>query len=264
MPIGTPATLGAVATATNNQATYTLTTTATVPAGGRVIVGVGWAASGAAGTIASVTAGALSLVEDDSRVSGIYGVGLWSAAAPSGLASGSTITVDPSASTCFGFNINAAYVEGVATSSYEDASNGAVRVGSANTTAAWASGTLNSTGEAVGFAMAFADGSNSSGSSVDGNSTELSDVFNATDAWGSVLYYRKRADAGAVAVGGTWALDPGFADAVSAVAYKAAAGSINKDITFVVETDQGWWLNTKYLQPTIYPMGDPSGTPIGG
>lgn len=226
MAISDPVSLGATATATDNAATYTHTTTATAPAGAKIVVACAWSSNGVPGTM-TVSGGGLSGWAQDHRVtSGISlepAAEMWSAEAPAGLASGTVITFDPSSAVCFGMNMAACYVVGVAATAYEDASAGAARFGAANTTAAWATGTLDTTGEGVGIAFAYADGLTDPGSSApDANTTELNQSYNTTDQWGAVLNFRRRANAGTVANGGTWSNDPFFNDIVVAVAYKAA------------------------------------------
>jgi hypothetical protein len=95
--IGTPTQRG-TAQLDTNQATLPVTTTGTIAAGSKIILAAGWRT---ATTLSSVAGGSLTWTIDIQRVNGLAAqhAALIQADAPSGLASGSTITLTFSGNT---------------------------------------------------------------------------------------------------------------------------------------------------------------------
>lgn len=219
MAIGTPVSLGATAVS-GTQATYSHTTIAAVPAGGKVVVGIAWAASGSSGTINSVTVGGNSMSQVRSDIENVWGVELWEYVTPGGLSSGVSVVVDPSSSTCYGFHTHAAYVEDAGD---EDGSgNGNVRTSAAETTQAYSSGDVAISGEAVMFEMAFGDGTDPQSSTPTSPTVELNQSALADYQWTAALNYRYETGSGSYPLAGSWGSDPGYGDAVCAVAFGPA------------------------------------------
>lgn len=229
MAIGTPTTLGSSPSIAS--VTHTHATTATAPSGALIIVVAGWG-SGTDRT-ATVTGGGLTWTTDQSNVSaGGYKlrIGVFSAPAPAGLASGTTLTLTTSGADD-GANIAACYVTGVDVGgTRKDASTGSAAV-----TASWdttAATTTNADDLIIGGS--FGDGNRTSTATV---GTELFDFQNATNAWSMTVTYQIVASTGSKSLTGTWSAS---VDQVAGfVAYKSAVAAGDATVTAVVADSAG-------------------------
>jgi len=97
----------------STSSTVTFTTTATVPSGGKILLAVGWFSAGA--TLSSVSATGCTGNVMGQQANGSDRFALAYLDAPSGLASGSTVTATFSASTADSRYICGSYIEGAAT-----------------------------------------------------------------------------------------------------------------------------------------------------
>lgn len=143
MAIAFGAALGTAVGGGSGATSLTVTTSATVPAGSRIIILTGFYNTG---VTASASGGSLTWVNDGVTVGTAdtgYHTALLSADAPSGLASGTVLTVTYSGS-AFARSISCFYLTGVATgaSGYMD---GATVGGSATAATTWATASLSTT-----------------------------------------------------------------------------------------------------------------------
>lgn len=213
MAVAFGAALGEVHT-TGAGTTKAVTTSASVPSGGKIILNVMWFS--ATGTLSSVSGGSLTWTVDKQQQSGAtsYRTGIASADAPAGLASSTTITATFSASADTS-GLQCYYITGADTVA-PDTTGGAG--GNSGTAAA----TLT-TGNANDFIASSmwvdflaTDITPSSGF------TEVYDVVH-TDGEKMECSYQVVAATSTYTVGGTFSANPWV---VCGVAYKAAAGGV--------------------------------------
>jgi hypothetical protein len=215
--IGTPTTLGTNAV---DAAVAPLTTTATVPSGALIVVCFGWG-SGSAVTLSSVAGGSLTWSIDHAQAySGAipWWFAVVSAQAPSGLASGTTITPTMSGA-IFGQLAAGCYCTGLATSSPVD-----VHSGNGQTQDPWDTGSATTTvADTLVIGGSFRNGLNTNTPS--GGATELHDFQLVAEDWAQCTEYKVLSATSSTSLAGTWTTAAGTPDVVSAfVAYKAAAG----------------------------------------
>lgn len=195
-------------------ATTTITTGAAVASNGRIVVLIG-RFSGTGTTVSTVTAGAINLARDHSLVSVNLRAEVWSAAAPSGLASSSTITVTHSGiCDCI---IGAVSYLGIDTTGTVVAFNAA-----AAATAAWSSGSVaGNAGDAL-VGGSFVDSGSVSSSAPGGSAVERIDA-NVAGQSETLVFEDILSLGGATALQGTW--NAAASHVAIAVAYKAAAAA---------------------------------------
>lgn len=214
MPIAFGATLGAVGE-TAEATTIVLTTTAAVPAGGRIVLGVNWYNQ----QTASASGGGLTWTVDhrhDRAADLGYRAALISAHAPSGLASGTAITVTFTGVGAFARTVLAAYWTGIADTAAKDVSGGAD--GSLNPWSAGSVTTTNADDVLIGVAwIAF----RTLTSTPNAGDTEVHDFVNVADGSQHTMTYRIVSATGTLNLGGTWASDQQPWQG-ALVAYKAA------------------------------------------
>lgn len=222
MAIGTPTSLGTPVASAVTATTRTLTTNATAPTNSLIIAVCMWGA--VASQTGTMSGGGLTWTTDQTNAwafSGFtFSIGIFSAPAPAGLASGTVLTLTGSAG--IDANISVFYDTGLdLTSSRKDVSNGQGAL-----TANWDSGSASNTnadGLLVGGSLI--DGSAFGGSMTStpaAGETELFDWINSGDDWAATVAYKIVSATGSQKISGTWAAS---ANQVSAfVAYKAAAG----------------------------------------
>ena len=193
--------------------TTTITTTSAVATDARIIVLIG-RFSGTGTTVSTVTAGAINLARDHSLLNVNLRIEMWSAAAPSGLASSSTITVTHSgACDCI---IGSASYLGIDTTGTVVATNAA-----AAATAAWASGSVaGNAGDAL-MGGAFVDSGSVSSSTPGGAAVERIDN-NVPGQSETLVLQDILSISGATDLTGTW--NAAATHIAIGVAYKAAAG----------------------------------------
>lgn len=211
MPIGTPTTMGNTGALAAGSPT-TLSTTAAAPSGSIIIVFVQWYG---AGITTTVTIPGLSVTQDllgDGTADTARHCGVFSAQAPAGLASSTTITATHSAS-ANNRMLCALYVTGIATSSPVDATGVGHGTGTAVTSSATTNvaGDLLFTGVAVDGAVTF---------TATGGATEVHDFQNSSAVTSIATEYEIAGAAGAETGTGTLSSTP--AEWIAAlVAYKA-------------------------------------------
>lgn len=217
MAIGTPTSLGTPSTA-GAGTSDAFTTSVTAPSDSLIIVVGTWGhSSDRTGTLSG---GGLTWTTDHTNLHSFgytFRIGIFSAPAPSGLASGSTLTLTASLA-CDGFTMTACYVEGMDLSgTREDISAG---TGAAGT--GWNTGsasTSNADDLIIGGSML--DGLQTS--TATGSATELFDFQFAGNAWSATTTYKIVSSAGSQSLTGTWT---GSATHIEAfAAYKSAAGA---------------------------------------
>lgn len=197
--------------------TIVANTTATVAAGGFIVLSVGWWES-TAPTLSTVTnTGSSTLswtVDKQGKHSGANpNSAIVSAQAPSGLTSGATITLTFSASTRARF-LGGMSFTGVATSSPVDVTGTTQSVNST----AWATNSMALSAGSVAVGASFNE--NASSSTPTSPATEFCDV-NASGN-GLTAAYRIESSAASYTVAGTWGASG--QNVTNGVAYLAAAG----------------------------------------
>jgi hypothetical protein len=194
--------------------TTTLTTTNAVAAGARILIVCGRFYSGA-NTQSFTTTGGLTWTQDHTVVSGSIRTSVWSAAAPSGLASSTALTITHT-NACDSIMGGASY-NGIDTSGFAVAFNGA-----AASTAAWSSGSVaGNAGDAL-IGGAFVDNGSVSSSVIGGSETERIDK-NVAGQSETLTLYDILSIAGSTALTGTW--NAAGSHVATAVAYKALAAA---------------------------------------
>lgn len=212
MAVAFGASLGTGAAGATPAATWSLTTTATVPAGGHVIVAVGWFHATATVTLSG---GGLTWTQDVVFGTGSRNVAIFSSPAPAGLPSGTVITATATiaSNTC---GIAAMYATGVATSSWKDVSG----TGSAASGAAWSASLTTTFADTLIVAFGWVDFVLTTSSTV--TDTEWSDFQNTVDTNTFSGVYRIVSSTGTYTPGGSWAASGANPSVTAAVAYKAA------------------------------------------
>jgi hypothetical protein len=231
MPIGTPVTLGHTGALAGGSGAWTVSTSATVSSGGTLLVAVGW--YGPSVTV-TVSGGGLTWTLDkqynSASDSGIR-IALYSAPAPSGLASATTITATPSGSVNNKL-MAVAYTTGLATSSVVDGTPS----GGQGVTAAWSSGSISTTVAAdLILSASWHDGVSTNTAS--GGTTELDDFQNTNEAVSMTTGYQITSSTGSYTGTGTWGAAGTYV--AVAVAYKSPGGGTDATVTAVVATSTG-------------------------
>lgn len=220
MPLSpTPTTLG-TNTGAGGVSSLALSTSATVPSGGLIIVAVAVYLNGAAASNLTLSGGSLTWAKDAAKpgvTQANYYTAIFSAQAPAGLAASTSLTA-ALGSAGFNWHISGCYITGQATTSALDAAG----AGGAGTTAGWSSGNvITSTADAFLFGVAHRDALTTS--TAGGSFTELHDFQNGADSTTATTVYRVVSATGTYAASGTWA--GGASEWVSQVAaYKQAGG----------------------------------------
>lgn len=191
MPIAFGASLG-TATGSSPDNSWNITTTGAVPAGGTVVVGVGWFNSDATLT---VTGGGLTWTTQVTKSNSQRNTALVTAPAPAGLAAGSTITVTVAAGS-FACGSAAMYVTGADTLDASGVGNAA--------TQAWSASLTSVTADTIIVGFGWVDGLASGSSAPATNYSEWCDFVNGADVNVFSGVYRVVAAAAAYTPGGTW------------------------------------------------------------
>lgn len=192
----------------------TFATTAPVAVGARIVVIAAFFQGGTATTL-TVSGGGLSWAQDNSAVSGSLRIFQWSALAPAGLSSGTTITGTANA---VGNDLE---IEGVSLLGVDTASPVVAFNGGGASTAAWSSGSIAA---GVGNAIvggAFCDGL--VGTSAPGGSNTEFDDFNVVGQNETMTGVFNLNTAASDSASGTFSSAVGHV--VSAVAYRAATAA---------------------------------------
>lgn len=223
--IGAPVSIGSLTPAGTSSTTSVLTTTAAVPAGGKILLAIGWFS--ATGTLSSVTAtGGLTGGIEIQQVNGSYHMALAYIDCPAGLASGSTVTATFSAGATSRY-LQASYITGAATGGgYGDISG-------TQTATQWTSGNLT-TNPAAGD-LVFSGSYNGSGVSTPTHNDsfgfkEIADQNIATDT-GMVSQYRFAAGGVAVAGQGYWTVSSPLINVAVAYAPAPTTSKVSSTLT---------------------------------
>lgn len=234
MAIGTPVCIG---TKNNSEANVNdIVTGAAVPSGALVILTVILYDGGSSSISLNSTGGLTWTADAEMSVGSGYRLYIFSAPAPSGLASSTTISVfqsDP-----YGVNMTLLYVEGVDTSGSrvdtnttlnDDANSDIWSTGSATTTNA----------DTILIAPAMGDGGTSA-MATDSPATELSgsEQYDATNEWRSSVSYRIVSSTGTYTLSGTFTGIADWGGPAAWIAYKAASGGTDTiSMGLVTETE---------------------------
>ena len=210
------ANIGSAASIDDATGAYSFNTTATVASGGFIVLVAGWWITGT--TLDSVSGGSLSWSIDKNRVSGNMHTAVISAQAPSGLASGTTLTANFSTGSDARMFGGMSFT-GVATSSPLD-----VTVDGTNASGTtWSSGSVSIAAGSVLIGAAW----NADAWNADFNTqtagTEALDFGDDPNNFGMAAGYRIEPAGGSVSVGGTW--DTTGTTLGVGAAYKEAAGN---------------------------------------
>ncbi len=197
--------------------TASFSTTGAVAAGGKIIVGVSWYNN----VTVSVAGGSLSWTQDESFNSADDAnrrAALFSADAPAGLASSTSITVTASGN-AFNLGLCGAYITGAATASWEDIGGGSSSASSGTMSVS----ITTTTADTAVFFFGWAEFA-SVGSTPLSTYSEAVDFINSVDGALCALDYRIVSSTGTYTPGATFD-DTGSHGWVGvAVAYKADAG----------------------------------------
>lgn len=225
MAISNPTAVGNLAQDATSS-TIATTTTGTIPAGAKIWVVVGWFGTS---TLSSISDGTNSYTIDQQSKSGggNTSASISSADAPSGLASGTTITATFSAATAGDRSIGIFYSTGVQTGA--GAAYGATGANSASSSTAWATGniTVASGDILIGFSH-WEDSSTTTSSTPGGSNQEIIDWPSGGTAGSAQTAVYQIGTGAAIQGSGTWsnACSAGVDPTRSvAVAYKAAAAT---------------------------------------
>lgn len=207
--------------------TIAVNTTQTVASGGFIVANIGWWTTTT--TLSSVSGGGLTwaIAVQGKHSSANPAAAIAYAQAPSGLASGTTITATFSGSSN-GRQIGLISFTGVATSSPVDTT---AAVASASNVSAWATGSATLAAGSVLVGASHMD--------PNGTSTITSPSIEALD-WtdgantGMTAGYRIEAAGGSVTVAGDWSVGGGSATATVGAAFKVDAGGGATEIPILV------------------------------
>ncbi len=229
MAIGTPTSLGTTADAGATDP-YTLSTTAVTPSGALIVLATLTGLTGGALTY-SVNGGGLTWTEDATNggASGgsFWKYSIWSAPAPAGLASSTTINLDigtGSGSTFSGL-MSAFYITGVSVlSDRANMTDSSYTTGSGvNTWDSTASSTTLANTILIG--LGFSDNAGANSSTATGSATEIHD-FASSDNINLTSTYRIVSATGSYGATGNWLANTGGPSGAIVVAYKDAVHDV--------------------------------------
>ena len=227
MAISTPVTIGEGFLGGTWSSGRNLTTTAAVPAGAKIIFVAMWASPTANNVAPTMSGGGLSwqadLAGEELLAPHRAECHIFSADAPSGLASGSTLTITATGSSSWGVHYHAFYVEGLETSSYLDGTSFDATSVSAGTWTSPTIATANADDLLVGAVLG--DGQGAAGSFSWGSSfTKIgNDTYDsATNQWNASIARRIVSSTGTYGHTGTFPETMEFGTLMGLVAYKAA------------------------------------------
>lgn len=254
MAIGTPVGLGQTNNLGGDATAITQNTSGTVPAGGRIFASVMYTA--AAARTFTVSGGGLSWREDGiiqgSEGAVFSGTAIWSAYCPSGLASGTTITMTPSGVMDYSKFLQVYYCTGIAAggAAAVDVTIGQWRA-IPNTNWSTTAATLT-VPNALIIAAAMGDDPAAVTSTATAPSVEIYDVNNVNQIYLTSTYEIVSEPPAAQSATGTWSTTPAAHDAAVMVAYKAAAPVVGYIGASTVPTATGTGTGTTTLSLT-YP-----------
>lgn len=213
--IGTAAPVG-------SATTIPLTTTASVPAGGRILLFLSWYDGGLTVTISSISDGTNIYTVDKTQtpISGGGHAAVISAPCPSGLVSGSTITVTMSGAVTDRV-LCGAYSTGIVAT---NAAYGAVGQGQ-NSNTVWTSTTTTALKGDLLWGGSHWEDSGGSTNTPSGGNTELHDGIGSSGTFTTTCY--QVGTGAAIAASGTWSLISGAVEGTTSIAvvYRASVVS---------------------------------------
>lgn len=219
MALSAPTSLGTTG-AVGFGTTASITTGATVTAGGLILATVAMSLGGGSSANVTFAGGSLTWAKDVQKqgvtTPDMY-VCIFTAQAPAGLASGTTITASFTAS-ANNWHLSAAFITGQNTTSALDATS----AGNGGTANAWTGGGVTTaTADALVYGLCHRDALTTS--TATGSFTEVHDFQNSSQSTTLTTVYRIVAATGTYTPGGSWV--SGAAEWVSTgAAYKAAGG----------------------------------------
>lgn len=226
MAIAFGAAIGNASAGPASGTTVAITTTGAVPAGGRVILEVGWANA----VTPTGSGGGLSWAVDHTVANSNLRVAILSADAPAGVAASTVLTVTFSGS-AFARTATACYFTGIAAASYADGTAGGTGTSNPWTTSA---GITTTNADDVIVAVAWIDFRNTT-STATGSFLEALEYYDAIENGTYTVAYRIVSSTGTYTPTGTWASD-GQPWQVAAVAYKAAAAAAAAPTLYVIRS----------------------------
>lgn len=201
--------------------TVAFTTIANVASGGFIVVCVGW--FGSTSALSSVSGGSLSWTIDKQGRAVSNSVAIASAQAPSGLASGTTITATFPAADMSTRSISGLSFTGVKTSSPVDGTP----VGPTDSAVAgWSTDSYSIAAGSVIVAIDFNGFGPANNNTATSPSVEAHEAVDPTDFFGHVVEYRIESSAGSYTVAGSWGT---FGDRSGNIGVAYLAGATTPD-----------------------------------
>jgi hypothetical protein len=229
MAIGTPVSLGTTADAAASDP-YTLSTTAVVPSGALVVMCV-FTGNSTTPPTATVTGGGLTWTEDKQQT-GTNGTArflysIWSAPAPDGLASATTLNFDigTGSGTTFSGLMSCFYIEGV--SLQGDRANMTDGAFTAAGSSTWDSTSSATTvADTILIGQGIGDSGATFSSTPTGGASEIHD-FTTTDNMGMTTTYRIVSATGTYGATGNWTpSSPADSSGASVCAYRSSDSDV--------------------------------------
>lgn len=218
------ANLGTARNASGAGDAVSVNTGSAVASNGFIVVCVGW--FGTTNLVTGVSGGSLSWTRDLNGAAASKGICIASAQAPSGLASGTTITVSwAGGAGASEMIMGASSFTGVKTSSPVDGTPLGATLAS---TVAWTTGNYTIAAGSLIVGGNWCDG----GSANTPGTTELWELDNAGGPDGMVAAYRIEASAGGYPITGTWNAATQYI--MGAVAYLAGAATADTGLAWIV------------------------------
>lgn len=215
MAIALDANLGS--NSTDSASPLTVSTGSAVATGAKIFVCVSWFNSS---TSMTVSGGSLSWSSLKQTDNGNDHFAIWSADAPAGLASATSISALQTFATRGGILMNCTSFTGLATGTASDTTNQATSTG-----ASWSSGSATNTSPDALFIGGAGNETVTSTSSTPTAGSELADVWNTLAQQGFAVGYTIAATSAARAITGSWVGAASTANTGSLVVFPAAAAA---------------------------------------
>lgn len=197
----------------SSQSSLTLTTTAAVPVGDKIILGTGgWGGA----TVMTVTGGGLTWTRDLAANNSNDQIAIHSAPCPAGLASGTVLTVSYSVA------IGGPFIAAASFANLQSVAPDKTSSATPATGTAWAAASMATTVTDTVVGLAWSDGPSTSSTPT----SPWVEAWDATDTGSTeqiTLVYQESVAAGSYVPAGTWAVSAA-GQVVIGVAYKASAG----------------------------------------
>lgn len=200
----------------NGLTSVTVTTGAAAASGSRLFAFVSWFASG--GAVMTVSGGGLTWSSAVQANNGSDRFAVWTASAPAGLASSSTITATIGSSGPGGLLVSVASFAGVGTADTTMQSTG-------TTGASWTSGAIANSVAGALFAGGAGNETAASTTSTPSNGAEIHDLWNTSAGQGMASGWLAAAGTASQAITGTWVGGSSTAN-TGALAIYSASGAV--------------------------------------